>query len=203
MDILVVDDHPLVVQGLISVLSLEKNVNHIYSASNIDEAMNELHNHQIDFAIIDLKLGDEDGLEIVTQAKAKDYHTKLIILTSSIQKEDFLRAKAMNVDGYVLKKAYVEDILYAFHVISRGKKFYDTEILEYKTRYENSQLDELTTRELDVFMALGEGLDNNEIAHKLFISQNTVKKHMSNIMAKLEYEHRIQVAILASNMQRV
>ncbi len=203
MNILIVDDHPLVRQGLTSVLALEENVTKIYEASNISEAMKELSKNPVDFVIIDLKLGDEDGLEIVAKAKLNNFKSKLIILTSSIQKEDFLRAKKIGVDGYVLKKANIEDILYAFHVILRGKKFYDSEILEYKTRYENSQVDELTTRELDVFMALGEGLDNNEIAHRLYISQNTVKKHISNIMAKLEYEHRTQVAILASNMKRV
>lgn len=195
MNILIVDDHPMVRKGLVSMLSFEKDIELIIEASNIEEAINGLTQRKIDFAIIDLKLGVEDGLEIVRRVKEKNINTKLIILTSSMKREDFIRAKEYGVEGYILKQAFAEDIIYAMHVVMRNRKYYDPEIMEYSNMNEDDGFKDLTPREIEVAKALGEGLDNGGIARKLFISQNTVKKHVSNIMAKLEFEHRTQVAI--------
>jgi len=197
--ILIVDDHPLVRKGLISTLSLEDNIEKIQEASNVQDAMNILIHDKYDSALIDLNLGNEDGLEIVKRAKKKNLNTKFIILTSSIKKEDFFRAQESGVDGYVLKEAFAEDILYALHVVNRGKKFYDSEILNYNSQQVNDdQLNQLTPREKDVLIELGNGLSNVQIGEKLFISQHTVKKHVSNILSKLELTHRTQAALLVN-----
>lgn len=200
MKILIVDDHPLVRKGLSSTLSFEDNIEEIQEASNVDEAMNLLTKSEPDIAIIDLNLGKEDGLEIVKRAKEKNLKTKCMILTSSIKKEDFLRAQRVGVDGYILKEAFAEDILYALHVVTRGKKFFDPEILEYKTKQEeDNQLNHLTPREKDVLVELGKGLSNVKIAENLFISEHTVRKHVSNILSKLELTHRTQAALFVNN----
>ncbi|MBF8982467.1 response regulator transcription factor [Lutibacter sp. B2] len=201
MKILIVDDHPLVRRGLSSTLSFEENIEKIEEASNVEEAMKVLEKGELDLAIIDLQLGKEDGLEIVKRAKGKNLKTKCIILTSSIRKADFLRAQKGNVDGYILKEAFAEDILYALHVVMRGKKFFAPEILEYiNKKEEDNQLDQLTPREKDVFKELSNGLSNIQIAKKLFISEHTVRKHVSNILSKLELSHRTQAALLATSL---
>ncbi len=198
MKILVVDDHPMVRKGLVLTLSLEENVEAIDEASNVEEAVGLILNNQPDIAIVDLRLGDEDGLEIVSRIKKKALDTKFIILTSSIRKEDFLRAKDLGVEGYVLKEAFAEDILYAFRIVKRGKKFFDPEIMQYQEkRSENRELQQLTQRETDVLAELGSGKSNVEIAGSLFISEHTVKKHVSNILLKLQLSHRTQAALLA------
>ncbi|WZL73548.1 response regulator transcription factor [Clostridiaceae bacterium 35-E11] len=198
MKILVVDDHPLVRKGLTSTLSFEENIQEIQEASNIKEAMKMLTMNKIEMAIIDLRLGKEDGLEIIKRVKEAKLTTKCIILTSSIKKEDFVRAQQIGVDGYILKEAFAEDILYAFHVIKRGKKFFDPEILAYKEK-EMNKINQLTPREKDVLIELGHGLSNEEIAERLFISEHTVRKHVSNILSKLEVAHRTQAALLVNN----
>jgi len=196
MKVLVVDDHPMVRKGITSTLSFEKDVKEIQEASNVEEAIKKLSEHKPDISIIDLMLGREDGLEIVKSAKNKEMETKFIVLTSSARKEDFLRAQEAGVDGYILKDAFTEDIIYAFHVVARGKKFVDPEILHYQTNgTPDDNLEELSPRERDVLIELGKGLSNMQIAKKLFISENTVKKHVSSILAKLGLNHRLEAAL--------
>ena len=200
MKILIVDDHPLVRKGIASTLSFEENIEEIFEASNIEEAMNKIQEKKPELAIVDLNLGYEDGLEIIENSRKKGSKTKFIILTSSIKKDDFIRAKEMNIDGYILKEAFAEDILYAIHVVFRGKQFIDPEVIRYQTidNKQDDYLNELTPREGDVLVELGKGLSNIEIAGTLFISENTVKKHVSNILSKLELSHRTQAALLVN-----
>ena len=198
MKILIVDDHPLVRKGISSTLSFEENIDKILEAFNIEEAMKHIQAEKPELAIVDLNLGREDGLDIVSNARKKGSKTKFLILTSSIKKDDYIRAKAMDVDGYILKEAFAEDILYAIHVVLRGKQYIDPEVTRYQTskNKEGNYLDELTPRESDVLVELGKGLSNLEIAEELFISEHTVKKHVSNILSKLELSHRTQAALL-------
>ena len=201
MKILIVDDHPLVRKGISSTLSFEEDIEKILEASNIEEAMKQIQVENPELAIVDLNLGHEDGLEIISNSRRKGSKTKFLILTSSIKKDDFTRAKAMDVDGYILKEAFAEDILYAIHVVLRGKQFIDPEVIRYQTtkNKEDDYLNELTPRESDVLVELGKGLSNLEIAEELFISENTVKKHVSNILSKLELSHRTQAALLVNH----
>lgn len=201
MKILIVDDHPLVRKGIVSILSFEEKFAKILEASNTEEAMALILTEEPTLAIVDLNLGNNDGLEIVSNSKNKGVKTKFVILTSSVRKDDFTRAMESGVNGYILKEAFAEDILYAIRVVLRGKQFIDPEVIRYQTdnSREMSALEDLTPRESDVLMELGKGLSNYEIAKELFISENTVKKHVSNILSKLELNHRTQAALLVSN----
>ena len=201
MRILIVDDHPLVRKGISSTLSFEEDIEKVLEASTVDEAINLIQMEKPELAIVDLNLGREDGLDIVTRSRKKGAKIKFLILTSSIRKEDYMRSEEVNVDGYILKEAFAEDILYAVHVVLRGKKYIDPEVINYQkaNTYEQGYLSQLTPRESDVLVELGKGLSNYEIAKNLFISEHTVKKHVSNILSKLELEHRTQAALLISN----
>jgi len=96
-----------------------------------------------------------------------------------------------------LKEALPEELLYALRLVGRGRKYYDPVLLEYKLQEGN---DNLTLREKEVLQKLGQGLNNQEIADELFISENTVKKHVSQILAKLNLHDRTQAALYANNM---
>lgn len=201
MKILIVDDHPLARKGIVSILSFEENFDEILEASNLEDAINLILTEKPELAIVDLNLGNNDGLEIVSNSRKKGVETKFVILTSSVRKDDFTRAMDMGVNGYILKEAFAEDILYAIRVVLRGKQFIDPEVIRYQTSNsrEMNILEDLTPRESDVLIELGKGLSNYEIAKELFISENTVKKHVSNILSKLELNHRTQAALLVSN----
>lgn len=201
MKLLVVDDHPLVRKGILSTLSFEKDIEAIFEASSIDEALNILNKEKPNLAIVDLYLGNEDGLEIISRSKKDKVDTKFVILTSSVKKDDFFRGMSVGIDGYILKEAFAEDIMYALRVVLRGKQFIDPEVIRYQAsnKVANKGIDELTPREYDVLGELGKGLSNYEIAQNLYISENTVKKHVSNILLKLELTHRTQAALLVNN----
>lgn len=201
MKILIVDDHPLVRKGVLSTLSFEKDIEKIMEASNINEGMSLLRKERPDLVIVDLYLGDEDGLEIIERARKNNIDTKFLVLTSSLKKEDFNRAEEFGVNGYILKEAFVEDILYAIHVVMRGQRFVDPEILKYSPSNNiiDNHLSELTRRESDVLAVLAKGMSNQQIADELFISEHTVKKHVSSILSKLELEHRTQAALLVND----
>lgn len=200
MRVLVVDDHPLVRKGIITTLNMQQGIEDIEEASTVDEAVSLLSRNKPEITILDLYLGKEDGLEIVNRAKSRQIDTRFLVLTSSSKKEDFERAQKMDVDGYVLKEALTDDILYAFKVITRGKKYYDPTILDYKFKAEKkSVFDELTQREMDVLRELAKGCSNQQIAKKLFISEHTVKKHVSSILGKLGLSHRTEAALMATN----
>lgn len=205
MKILIVDDHPLVRKGISSTLSFEQEFKKIIEASNPEEAIEILQSQEVTLAIVDLNLGNRDGLEIVSRARKQGIKSKFLILTSSLKKDDFSRAMEAGVDGYILKEAFAEDILYAIRVVSRGKQFIDPEIVRYQAikNGDSNYLDDLSPRENDVLLELGKGLSNYEIAKNLYISENTVKKHVSNILSKLELSHRTQAALLVNNSANI
>ncbi len=198
MKILLIDDHPMVRKGLASILSQEDDVEEIKEAANIEDSMKILSHYDADIVIVDLKLGKEDGLEVVNLAKKKNSKAKFISLTSSSKKDDFIRAQEAGVDGYILKEAFAEDIIYAIRVVARGKKFFDSEMLQYATS-EQDEFKDLTPREKDVLSELTRGLSNTQIAGRLYISENTVKKHISSIFSKLDLSNRLEVAVFVNN----
>ena len=201
MKILVVDDHPMVRKGLAASIAEENDVDEVKEASGVDDAMTALIRYRPEVMFLDLRLGNEDGLEIINRAKKQNISAKFIVLTSSSRKEDFQRAQEMGADGYILKEAFIEDILYAFRVVARGKKYYDPEIMHHTMKdTSDKRLDELTEREKDVLIELGKGLSNGQIAERLYISEHTVKKHISNVLAKLDLKHRTEAALLVNNI---
>ena len=200
MKFLVVDDHPLVRKGLASVLSLDDYCDEIIEASNTNEASHLIKTEKPDIAIIDLRLGKEDGLKLVELEKRTMNNIKYIILTSSLKVDDFMRAKRIGVDGYILKQALTEDLIYAVHLVNRGKKYYDPIMMEDTYSSDSRTLDVLTRREKDVLDKLGDGLSNNQIAKELYISENTVKKHVSSVLSKLNLNRRTEAALFVNKI---
>lgn len=198
MSILIVDDHPLVRRGIIDILSVNKTGEDIRESGNIEEAMKILNSQPVNIIMVDLHLGLENGFDLIEVVKKLYKKIKLVILTSSSNLMDFRKAKELNVDGYILKDAFVEDILYALNVIKRGGKFYSSGFLEKTMNgMVPSELQVLTARENEVFSLLSKGLSNAQISEKLFISEGTTKKHISSILAKLNLSSRIEVIIYA------
>ena len=199
MNILIVDDHPLVRKGILSALSCEKYIDIIFEACCTEEALNIINSQHLSLVIVDLYLGKEDGLEIIKKAKKAESKVKFIILTSSVKNGDFTRSEEAGADGYIIKDAFAEDIIYAIRTVLKGKRFIDPEIIEYQVKNSYGEsFEDLTPREYDVLIELGKGLSNYEIAHKLFISENTVKKHVSSILLKLQVNHRTQAALMVN-----
>lgn len=198
MKAVIVDDHPLVRQGLCAILALDDTVESAMEASNVADAVRLIAQTHPELAIVDLKLGAECGLDIIRQVQEKDIPCKFLVLTSSANPHDFKQAEALGIAGYVLKEALPEELLHAIRLILKGRKYYDPMIMDMVAEdYWDSTADELTPREREVLAALGEGLKNTEIAKKLYITEYTVKKHVSQILEKLCLRDRTQAALYA------
>lgn len=197
LKLVVIDDHPLVRQGLISVLGCDPKLEIVGEAQTIQEAVKIIQELKPDMAIIDLRLGDRNGLKVIEESRELGIECKYVILTSSTNEQDFLKAQQLGVSGYLLKEALPEEIINAIKIIRRGRKYYDPAVLDMKIGEKAEFSEELTAREKEVLKALGKGLSNRDIAKQLFVTENTIKKHVSQVLSKLNLGDRTQAALYA------
>lgn len=198
MKIVIVDDHPVVRQGVQQTLNMESDMEVVGTAGSCPEGVDVILSRKPDLAIVDIKMPGGGGLELVRQVRRKESGCKFIILTSYASQRDVSEAVSENVEGYVLKEALPEELLNAIRLVSKGRRYYDPEIMEnIMNKEEKNLLRELTGREMEILQALAEGLNNRSIAEKLYISENTVKKHICNLLEKTEFHDRTQAALYA------
>ncbi|WP_068963685.1 response regulator transcription factor [Desulfosporosinus sp. BG] len=198
MRIISIDDFPLSRLGLIAILEQEEEFEFVGQASSVMEALDVIRRSEPDIIILDLVLKDESGLDILSETKKQGYECKWVVLTASFNSEDFRRASDLGIDGYILKDAMPEEIVSAIRLVSKGRKYYDPAIMELIMKQSKIEVvDLLTPREHEVLRALGTGLTNKDIAQQLFISECTVKKHVSQVLAKLGFSGRTQAALYA------
>ncbi|OPH48073.1 DNA-binding response regulator [Paenibacillus ferrarius] len=201
MTMIILDDHPLVRKGICTVVSSGQSMDVIGEAANSREALGLLDQMQPDLVLVDLNLGNENGLDFIQQARRAGHTCKYMILTSSVTRNELQLAQSMQIEGICLKEAFPEDLLYAVEVVARGRKYYDPvlmgSMMNDKAGKEEQDLSELTPKELEVLMSLGKGRSNKEIASALYITEFTVKKHVSQVLAKLELADRTQAALYA------
>lgn len=197
MRVAVVDDHPLVWQGIKAVLETEPDMEPIGWASNGWEAEKLILKHKPDIVLMDLRLPGESGLDIIKRLKPKAPSAHFVILTTYVEERDVTKALNIGVDGYVLKEAMPEEMLAALRLVDKGRPYFDPAVMQMvaRNRERQNKLSELTEREQEVLRELGKGLSNKEIAAKLFITEYTVKKHVSSILAKLGLKDRTQAAL--------
>ncbi|MBA2942866.1 response regulator transcription factor [Paenibacillus sp. CGMCC 1.16610] len=201
MNMIILDDHPLVRKGICTIVSSGQFMNIVGEAANTTEALRLLDQTNPDLVLVDLNLGNENGIDFIQEARRAGHACKYIILTSSITQSELQLAQSMQIEGVCLKEAFPEDLLYGIEVVARGRKYYDPvlmgSIMEHKSGREKQELSELTPKELEVLMSLGKGRSNKEIANALYITEFTVKKHVSQVLAKLELADRTQAALYA------
>lgn len=195
---IIVDDHPLARKGIISILSQLSEFGNIKEAGNVSKAEEIISNNEIDLGIIDLRLGEDSGIDIVIDAKKKNRNTKFVLLTSFLDVNNFTKAEELGVCGYILKESLPEDIIYGLRIVMRGKKFYDSEIICRKKENNLDCKEKLTEREKEVLKEIGIGHTNREISDKLYISEYTTKKHVSNILCKLNLSNRAQIVYMVN-----
>ena len=195
--VLVLDDHPIARQGLESVIKLHRPDEETVQAGTVKEAIDLIKEKSIDSVFVDLNLHNESGFDFLEWIQSQNKNIKTFVITSSSSESDFVKAKNMGIDAYILKDAFIDDIMYSLRVVDRGGKFYSSDLMANvgNTSEDDKRIDTLTRRELEVALLLREGYTNAKIANKLSISEGTVKKHISNIFSKLEIYNRTEVLV--------
>lgn len=198
--ILILDDHPLARQGLSSLIKNYKEDESITEAGTVKESIRIMKKNPVDLAFVDINLDSESGFSLIRWIKDQELNTKIFVITSSSRQCDFNYAQDLAVDAYVLKDAFIDEIAYGLKTVERGGKFFSSAIMENinkKTKDEKA-IEVLTKRELDVISLISLGYSNKKIGKTLYISEGTVKKHITNILSKLNLKSRIDAIIFAN-----
>lgn len=198
--ILVLDDYPLSRQGLESVIRMYRPEEQVLQAGNVKEAVACVEKSQVDMAFVDLNLKRESGFSFVRWLREQGKPVKVMLIASDLKNHDFEQARELGIEGCVQKDAFLDEILYGLKVVERGGRFYSSGLIESmeKEEQEKKKLGGLTGRELEVLKLLSHGYSNAKIGQKLFISEGTVKKHITSILGKLCLENRVKAVLFAS-----
>jgi two-component system response regulator DegU len=207
--VVIADDHALFRQGLKRLLSSEDSIDVVGEASNDRQAVQAVAHLRPDVLILDLKMPSGNAVETLREIAEKSPATKVIILTAFSEKENLVDTAKARARGYVLKGVSTPTLLEALKKVNAGEIWVDKELpgavdFERITRNEsfdigppaNETLDALTKRELEILRLVAEGLSNEEIGKKVFISRKTVKTHLRNIFDKLQVHNRFKAALL-------
>ena len=202
--ILIVDDHAVVRQGLITFLELQDEIEVVGEASNGKEAIQKVQELEPDVVLMDLVMPVMDGLTAIKAIKQLRPSTEVIALTSFADDEKVFTAIRSGATGYLLKDVQPNDLVKAVLAADRGEVQLHPEVAKLLMHEvvapakEVDSLDDLTEREREVLGLLGLGMSNKEIAYKISVSEKTVKAHVSSILNKLNLPGRTHAALYAS-----
>ncbi|MDN4493204.1 response regulator [Ureibacillus aquaedulcis] len=203
IQVLIADDHHVVRRGLLFFLKTQKDIEVIGEAKNGIEAVELVETLQPDIVLMDLVMPDMDGIQATKKIKAKWPQVHILMLTSFSDKDHVLPAIEAGAAGYQLKDIEPDELVNSIRQIIRGENIIHpaaTTQLEETLREEENLphvKNALTPRERDVLAELTKGKSNREIASSLFVTEKTIKTHISNIFTKLDVQDRTQAALYA------
>ncbi|AUT01879.1 DNA-binding response regulator [Nostoc sp. CENA543] len=193
--ILIVDDHPVVRQGLAAMIDRESDMAVVGQACNGREAVAVFRQHQPDVTLMDLRMPEMDGVAAITAICNEFENAQIIVLTTYDGDEDIYRGLKAGAKGYLLKDAEPDELLAAIRMVNAGQKYIPPSVGAKLA--ERVGVLQLSGRELEVIRLMATGKTNQEIASALQISEGTVKYHVNNILSKLGVSDRIQAVITA------
>jgi len=204
--VLIVDDQALVRAGLRKILDADPGLEIVGEAANGEEAVRAAERLRPDVVVMDIRMPVMDGLEATRRlAAVSNGEQRILILTTFDLDEYVYDALRSGASGFMLKDAPPEELIAAVHVIAGGEGLLapavTKRVIKQFARMPRSQpprqFSELTERELEVFRLVARGMSNAEIGRELFISDTTVKTHITHILMKLNLRDRVQAVVLA------
>jgi len=203
--VVIVDDHELFRQGVSAILNRSMDIEVVAEAENGQIAVKKCRELLPDVVLMDINMPICDGLEATRQIKRELPYIKILILTVSDSEAMLFEAIKSGASGYVLKNASPTVVMDSLKRVHAGEPVIPgnlamqiiSEFSKPVDRTIRQQVDELTERELEVLRHLSTGASNREIAHALYISENTVRNHVRNILEKLHLSNRVQAAVYA------
>ena len=203
INIMLVDDHVLFRESLRVLIEKDKFIKVSCEAATMSECINCLRFHDVDIVLLDITLGDENGLDILDFIRKKKINTKVIMLTMHKEVENLVRAMELKTNGYLLKTITTDELFTAIHDVYGGIDYIQPDLLPYLNNYlinkdiDREKINLLTARELELLKMIASGKKNLEIATTLNISERTVKNHLSHVFDKLKVADRTQAAVFA------
>jgi DNA-binding NarL/FixJ family response regulator len=193
--IVCVDDHPIVREGLVGVLALQPDMELVGQSASGKEAVDLYRRLRPDLLVLDLRLGDISGFEVMQQIFSGFPDAKILVLTSLEGDADIERALALGARGYVVKGTDREELIRAVRGVHAGKKHIPAEVAQKLVEHLASE--KLSVRELEVLALVARGKSNKEIGLALAIAEDTVKMHMKNLLGKLGVTDRTEAVTTA------
>lgn len=207
IEVLLVDDHEVVRRGLRELLGDEPDIEVVGQAGSADEALAVAMHLEPDVAVVDVRLGDRDGMAdgvadgvaLCRELRAKPNPPKCLVLTAFDDEEAMVGAIMAGASGYLLKQVRGQDVVTAVREVAAGRSLLDpvttARVLDkLRNPPADDALSQLTERERGVLELIGDGLSNREIAERLFLAEKTVKNYVTSVLAKLGMQRRTQAA---------
>ncbi|GBO52995.1 two-component response regulator [Pseudanabaena sp. lw0831] len=193
--IMVVDDHPIVRSGLVLMIKYTPNMEIVAEANNGLEAIELFRQQRPDVTLMDLRMPEMSGADAIAAIHQEFTEAKIIVLTTYDGDEDIYKGLKAGAKGYIFKNAPVDEIIKAIKTVYEGKKYIPPEVGEKLSERLNRP--QLSNRELDVLKLVAKGLNNQQIASELYISESTVKYHINSVLSKLSVSDRTQATLVA------
>jgi len=193
--VLTVDDHALLREGIAALVNAESDMKLVAEASNGQDAIEKFRLHRPDVTLMDLQMPALNGIEAIIGIRSEFPDARIIVLTTYAGDVQVLRALKAGARGYILKGHVRRELLDTIRAVHAGQKRIPPEVASELA--EHAAQDELTSREIDVLRLIAAGNANKEIAVQLAIAEETVKSHITNILAKLGANDRTHAVTLA------
>ncbi|MET8748901.1 response regulator transcription factor [Streptomyces sp. NPDC004667] len=208
--VFLLDDHEVVRRGLRDLLDAEPDIAVVGEAGTAAQALARGPALRPDVAVLDVRLPDGDGISVCRELRSRMPGLACLMLTSFDDEDALLDAIMAGAAGYVLKQIKGSDLVAAVRTVATGQSMLDPATTARLMRSlrgpeaveepEDSRLAALSERERDVLELIGEGLTNRQIAERLYLSEKTVKNHISRLLGKLGVERRVQAAVIAAQV---
>ncbi|MFC8430677.1 response regulator [Streptomyces sp. NPDC057253] len=210
--VFLLDDHEVVRRGITDLLDAEPGIRVVGDADTVEHALVRAPALRPDVAVLDVRLPDGDGITVCRELRSRMPELACLMLTSFDDEDALLDAIMAGAAGYVLKQIRGSDLVSAVRTVASGQSMLDpatTARLMRTLRADpaetpalSPELASLSPRERDILALIGDGLTNREIGKKLYLSEKTVKNHISRLLAKLGVQRRVQAAVLASQLEQ-
>ncbi|MDY0494920.1 response regulator [Pasteurella multocida] len=198
MKVLIIDDHPLMRRGIKQLMELAPNFEVVADAGNGSESISLALQTQPDLIILDLNMKGLSGLDTLKALRAEGIDARILILTVSDLKSDIFTLIDAGANGYLLKDTEPDALLSQIQRIAQGEVILSDSIKDalIERQMNADPIYSLTDREMDVLRLIATGLSNKQIAGQLFISEETVKVHIRNLLRKLNVHSRVAATVL-------
>jgi two-component system NarL family response regulator len=192
---MIVDDHPVVREGLTAIFKSQKDIKIIAEAGDGDEALKLYDELYPDVVLLDLRMPNKDGLHAIIELMTRNPKPRIIVMTTYESEEDIRRTLKAGAKGYLAKGTAPQEIRDAVRKVAKGDSLLPPSIASKLA--ESMAHPELSERELQVLQYMAKGRSNKEIGQVLYISENTVKAHVKSILAKLDAMGRTEAIAIA------